>query len=140
MASGNKSNNFAKHAKKAAKKTHRGIIAIGIVFLLIGAAAGYCGAMMLSENDCFVLNGAKEITVPMGIPYTYHDDGVKIISLGRDLADQVKVTIDLTADANGDYIVDTSVETTYVITYTVDDIKYGNIKRIRTIKVTGGES
>lgn len=139
MASERNSNNFAKHAKRTAKKTHRGIIAIGILFLIIGAAAGYCGAMMLSENDCFVLNGEKEITVPMGVPYTYHDEGAKIISLGRDLADQIKVTTDLTTDANGDYIVDTSVETTYIITYTVDDIKYGNIKRIRTIKVTGGE-
>jgi len=140
MASKSNTNQFSKHAKKVVKRTHRGIVVIGMIFLIIGTVAGYFGAMKLSENDLFVLNGEKEITVPRGIPYTYSEEGAKIISLGRDLSDQIQISTDLTTDLNGNYFIDTSVETTYIITYTVNDIKYGNIKRIRTIKVIGGEN
>lgn len=140
MASGKKTNNWSRSAKKAIRKTHRGITVIGVICLLIGFAAGYIGAEYLSENDCFELIGEKEINVPQGSTYTYMEEGAKIISLGRDLSTQIQIDTNLTTDVNGAYIIDTSAETTYVITYTVDDIKYGNIKRIRTITVIGGES
>ena len=42
-------------------------------------------------------------------------------------------------DENGNFTVDTSVEKTYVITYTIDDFKYRNIKKVRTITIVGGE-
>ncbi len=140
MASGTKNSNWSKSAKKAMKKTHRGITVIGILCLLIGFATGYLGAEYLSENDCFELIGEKKITVIQGAAYSYTEEGAKIISLGRDLSAQIQIDTELQLDADGAYIIDTSAETTYVITYTVDDIKYGNIKRIRTITVVGGES
>lgn len=132
-------NNWGKHAKKAAKKTHKGILAIGLLFLLIGAAAGYLGAAYLCQNDQFQVKGEKELYVAQGTPCTYVELGASVISLGRDLSDQVKIQTDLPQDSEGNYTVDTSAPTTYVITYTVDDIRFGNIKRIRTIQVTGGK-
>lgn len=143
MASEKKSNYWGKNAqtavKKAAKKTHRGIFAVGVIFLLIGLAVGYLGAAYLSREDCFVLNGEKAIMVAKGSEFTYQEEGAKIISLGRDLSTQVRIDTDLQSNETGDYPIDTSIEATYVITYTVEDIKYGNIKRIRTITVVGGE-
>ena len=139
MPSNNRSKQWRKKAKKAIKKTHRGVIAIGVICLLLGFAIGYIGSEYLSENDCFILNGEKNIAVPKDSSFTYMEEGAQIISLGRDLSAQVIIDTTLPTDANGNYIVDTSTETTYVITYTVDDIKYGNIKRIRTITVVGGE-
>ena len=138
-ASGKRKNNWSKRAKKAIKRTHRGITLIGILCLLIGFALGYIGAEYLSENDCFELLGEQEIAVAQGTTYSYTEEGVKIISFSRDLSSQVQITTDLPIDENGNYMIDTSVETTYIITYTVEDIKYGNIKRIRKITVVGGE-
>lgn len=140
MAAARNNSPYVKHAKKAAKNAHHGIVAIGILFLILGAIIGYYGAGIVTKEDHFTLKGEREITVPLGSMYTYHDEGVDIVSLGRDLSDQVIVTTDLEKDAAGDYIVNTSVEATYTITYTVEDIKYKDFKRIRTICVTGGES
>ena len=137
MASG-KQNNWGKYAKKSVKKAHRGIVAIGLIFLLIGFAVGYFGAEYLSENDHFTLRGEKDILVEQGSLFLYQEEGVEIVSLGRDISNEVSIDTDIPIDANGNYQIDTSVAKTYIITYTVDDIKYGNIKRIRTITVTGG--
>lgn len=131
--------NFKKPIKKAAKKTHRGISTIAVIFLFVGAVLGYMGAMYISENDCFVINGDKETYVKLGTPCTYVELGATVISYGRDLSDFVRIEHDFPKDGNGNFIVDTSVEKTYVITYTIDDIKYGTIKRIRTITIVGGE-
>ena len=40
----------------------------------------------------------------------------------------------------GNYVVDTSVEGEYYIIYTIDDIKYGNIQKVRTISILPTES
>lgn len=132
-------NNWGKNAKKAAKKAHRAVAWIAIFFLAIGFAAGYFGAEYLGADDCFVLIGETEITVPLGSAYIYAEHGAKIISLGRDISSDVIIDSELTADENGNYPIDTSVERTYVITYTIDDIRYSGVKKIRTITVTGGQ-
>lgn len=138
MASKKASHNWGKYAKKAAKRSHRGIIAIGVIFLLIGFATGYYGATYLGQNDCFELNGEKKITIAQGSSYTYHEAGARIVSLGRDLSAQVVVETNLPIDENGNCMIDTSMAGVYTITYTVDDIQYGDIKRIRTINIVGG--
>ena len=132
-------NNWGKNAKKAAKKAHRAVAWIAILFLAIGFAAGYFGSEYLGADDCFVLIGETEITVPQGSAYIYAEHGAQIISLGRDISSDVIIDSELIADENGSYPVDTSVERTYVITYTIDDIRYSGVKKIRTITVTGGQ-
>ena len=90
-------------------------------------------------GDRICLIGETEITVPLGSAYIYAEHGAKIISLGRDISSDVIIDSELTADENGNYPIDTSVERTYVITYTIDDIRYSGVKKIRTITVTGGQ-
>ena len=138
MASEQQKNNRFKTAKKAAKKTHSAVKWIALIFLAIGFAAGYLGGEYLCANDCFVLNGEAHITVRQGTAYTYYEEGATIVSLGRDISSDVIIETELTATENGTYPVDTTVEQTYTITYTVDDIRYGSVKKIRFITVTGG--
>ena len=138
MASEQQKNNWTKVAKKAAKKTHRAIKWIALIFLAIGFVAGYFGAEYLCANDRFVLNGETKITIPKGSDYTYFEEGATIISLGRDISSEVIIETELTATENGTYPIDTSSEGTYIITYTVDDFRYGTVKKIRIITVTGG--
>lgn len=130
--------NAKKAAQKAARKAHGGMIAVALISLLVGFAAGYLGASYLSVNDHFSVIGEKEIVVRQGESYIYQEKGAELISLGRNISSEVIIQSELTPDENGNYPIDTSAETTYVITYTTDDIKYGNIKRIRTITVVGG--
>ena len=137
MASPAYGNQIKKQIKKRVKKKHGGLLKIAIVFLMIGAAIGYLGTMYISQNDCFILNGETETTVSLGTPCTYIELGATVISLGRDLSDHVRVDHEFQSDENGNFIVDTTAERTYVITYTIDDIKYGEFQRIRTITVTG---
>ena len=136
------SNYWGKNAKKAAKKSvrkaHKGIIATALISLLIGFAAGYLGASYLSINDHFSVIGEKEIILQQGESYIYQEKGAELISLGRNISSEVVILHELIPDEYGNYPIDTSAERTYVITYTTDDIKYGNIKRIRTITVVGG--
>lgn len=138
MASSKGNNNRQKSAHKAIKKNHRGIVVIGTLFFLFGFLAGYIGAEYLGKSDCFVLNGEERITVSLGEAYTYTEQGATVISFGRDLSSQVTIQTDLPIDANEGCIIDTSKEATYTIIYTIDDIQYGSVKRIRTITVLGG--
>ena len=139
MPSKPSSNQFKKQAKKAVKKTHGGILAIAVIFLVLGAIIGYVGAMYITQNDCFVINGNRETYVTQGTPCTYIELGATVISFGRDLSESVRIEHDFPADENGNFTVDTSVEKTYVITYSIDDFKYRNVKKIRTITIVGGE-
>ena len=137
-ASEQQKNNWTRSAKKAAKKSHKAIKWIALIFFIIGFTAGYFGGEYLCVNDCFALNGETHITVKQGTAYTYYEEGATVISLGRDLSSEVIIETDLTPTENGTYPIDTSVEQTYTITYTVDDFRYGSVKKIRFITVTGG--
>ena len=138
MASEQQNNNWNKVAKKAAKKTHRAITWIALIFLALGFAIGYFGGEYLCANDHFTLNGETHIVIEQGTEYTYFEEGATVISLGRDISSEVMVETDLTATENGTYPIDTSVEKVYTITYTVDDFRYGSVKKIRFITVIGG--
>jgi hypothetical protein len=138
MASEQKNNNWNKTAKKVAKKTHRAIKWIAILFLALGFAIGYFGGEFLCSNDRFVLNGETNITIPKGTEFTYYEEGATVISFGRDISSDVITETDLTASENGTYPIDTSEEKVYTITYTIDDFRYGSVQKIRFITVIGG--
>ena len=131
-------NNWAKSAQKLVRKKRSALRWIALIFLAAGFAAGYFGAEYLCSNDCFYINGESHITIQKGTDYTYPDEGATVISFGRDLSTEIIIETDLPTIENGTYFVDTSKEQTYTITYTIDDLRYRGVKKVRFITVTGG--
>ena len=112
-------------ARKRRQANH--ILIFIMFFLAIGGAIGYVGASSLTKNDTFEIIGDKNIV--LNLNSTYKEEGVKVISYGKDLSNKVEVETNLDISKAGDY---------YVI-YTVKSLKYNNIKRIRYIRVIEGE-
>ena len=120
-----------------------GLKAILIILLiaLIGVAAGAGVCWYLTLDDCFTIIGQDEITLTLkgenelfDETNCYHDEGVKVVSFGKDVSEKVYIETNLTKCPDGNYYAD-EVGTYYII-YRVDDIKYGKIfslKRIRLI-------
>ena len=124
-------------AKRKAKGVHPLTWVIAVLALIIGVGAGIGAYSFISRDDCFKLKGDAEYTVPVGADITYVDEGVRIISFGKDISSEVNVRTNLKKISSGKYAVDTSEPGEYYMIYTVDDAKYGNIQRVRTITVKG---
>ena len=99
-----------------------------ILFLAIGAVGGWFGIKFATRNDCFEIIGEEKIELSIG--ETYLDQGVKVISFGKDCQDKVNVETNLKKTA--DYADQAGI---YYITYTVDNIKYGSIFKIQKIRL-----
>ena len=127
--------------KKKVKRIHPLSFVVWILALALGIAIGAGACAFICRNDGFELIGKSEITIPVeeGKTYDYTDKGVKAVSFGKDISRRVKVDTNMTEADDGVYTVDASKEGLYYIIYTVDDPRYGEIKRVRTITV-GGES
>lgn len=116
-----------KEIKKIAKKTHKSIIICILIFLIIGFASGYGVTLLVTKNDTFELIGDKNIT--LNVNQQYQEKGVKAISFGKDLKDEVVITSN----------VDTTKEGEYTVIYTIkSSLKYKNIKRVRYVSVVNG--
>ena len=113
--------------KKEIKNTHHTTLIVVVLVFILAIAGGVGTSYYLTRNDCFKLNGEKEITLALN--ETYEELGATVISLGQDLSS--KVTI------KGS--VDTSTEGEYALIYKVDSIKYGSYQLVRIVKVGGGE-
>ena len=125
-------------ARSKIKRIHPLSFVIWILCLALGAGLGVGAYKVVSANDRFVVRGEKSYVLPIGTEVTYKDKGVQIISFGRDISDKVQIETNLTeTDEDGVYTIDTSQGGEYYIIYTVDDIKYGEIQRVRTITVKG---
>lgn len=134
-------------ASRSTKSTTRkikklGFKAILIVLLvtLIGGAIGVGACWFVCRNDCFTIIGQEEITLTLkddgeliGPRNAYHDEGVKIVSFGRDISDDVKIETNLKQYPDGNYYADEVG--TYYILYKVDDIKYGKIFTLQRIRL-----
>ena len=84
--------------------------------------AGYfTSRYVLTKDDIFEVIGDKTITLTLG--ERYEDEGAIAIAFGKDVSSEIKV------ETNVDY----EKEGTYYIRYTVDNIRYLNIERYRTI-------
>ena len=131
-------------AKQGAKKIHPLSYVVWVLALAAGVGCGILGYRFLCRNDGFTLNGKKVLTVPVSQEdelVQYKDQGATVISFGRDRSDFVRVETNLTeTDEDGVYTVDTSKEGEYYISYTIDDPKFGNIRRVRVIRVVGGDN
>ena len=76
-----------------------GIKAILIILLvtLIGGGIGLGACWFVSRNDCFEIVGMEEITLTLkdeestefGEGNIYYDEGVKVVSFGRDISEDV---------------------------------------------------
>ena len=128
-------------AKKKIKRIHPLSFVVWLLALAIGVAVGVGACAFLCRNDGFTLIGKSEITVPVeeGKTYEYTDKGVRAVSFGRDISRHVQVETNMTELGDGEYSFDASTEGVYYLIYTVDDARFGEIRRIRTI-VVGGES
>ena len=129
-------------AKKKIKRVHPLSFAVWILALAIGIGVGVGACAFLCRNDGFEIVGKSALTVQRveesGKLYEYTDKGVKIVSFGKDISDKVKVDTNMEEIDDGVYAFDASEENVYYIVYTVDDVRFGEIRRVRTITV-GGE-
>ena len=118
-----------KAVEKAVKKTHKGTLLLALLFLIVGAAAGAAAAWFLTKNDCFTLNGEKQIELALG--QTYEEQGAVAVSFGKDISDKIAIS--------GDEV-DTTADGVYRVVYTVDDVRWGEYRLVRTVVVgNGGE-
>lgn len=116
-----------KKTKKTIKKVPKSIYICLFLFLSLGLIGGYFTVNILTKNDTFELIGEKNIT--LNLNQEYSEQGVKVISFGKNLNDKVEIASDL----------DTSKEGEYTIIYTIkDSYKYKNIKRVRYVSVRNG--
>ena len=119
-----------------------GIRALLIVLLvtLIGGAVGVGVGFVLSRDDCFEIIGKDEVTLTLraedeiiSSENSYYDEGVKVVSFGRDVSDKVYIKTDLKQNEDGSYYADEAG--TYHIIYQVNDIKYGKVFTIQRIRL-----
>lgn len=118
-------------AKKLAKQTSGKTWAFAVLFMIIGAFVGMGLFAVICTNDCFKIEGEEEIFLTLD--EKYQDSGVKIISFGRDISQNVKIETNLSVDEHGLYY--SNEVGTYYIKYTVDDFKYGTLYSIQKIRL-----
>ena len=92
----------------------------------MGATTGFLITPALTKNDKFELIGEKNITLNLNQEYV--EQGVIAISFGQNLNNKVNIESNL----------DTTKEGEYTIIYTINSLKYKNIKRVRYITVRNG--
>ena len=129
--------------RKRGRKKKLGVKAILIILLvtIIGAGIGVGACYFVGRNDCFEIIGNDEITLTLrGADETeydetnsYIDEGVKVISLGKDISKNVVIETNLTLTDDGKYVAD-EVGTYYII-YKTNDIKYGKIFTVQRIRL-----
>ena len=115
-----------KAAEKAVKKTHTATVVLAVLFFVIGCIGGVIVSMQLTKNDKFELNGEKTVYLEIGEKYV--EPGVTVISIGKDVSDKITTGGDFAA-------MNTDVEGVYQIVYKIDDLRWGDYQRVRTVIV-----
>ena len=120
-----------KTAKSTAKSFGKSTTVIIVLFLIIGIGLGIGAGFYISRNDCFEIIGADELTLTIG--ENYYDEGCKVISLGKDVSNDIEIETDLTVNLDGSLTGDETK--TYYILYKSNDIKYGKIFTVTKIRL-----
>lgn len=115
-------------------------VLIILIVMIVGGAIGAGACYFVCRNDCFEIIGEDHIErvlkaedKELANQNVYIDEGVKVISFGRDVSDKVYIETDLIKNDDGSY---TATEPgTHYIVYKVDDIKYGKIFTIQRIRL-----
>lgn len=124
------------------------IVLCAIFFLIVGLIGGYFAVNSLTKNDCFVMNayfdGEVDIVIGSNTENeTYIEQGVKCVSFNKDISSDVKIEYYYRKDLAEDYKLVTKVDENeagiYYVVYTINNIKYKNVKLIRNVIVTKGE-
>ena len=141
-SNGKRSESISINTRKRSKIKKLGIKAILIVLLItiIGGAIGAGCCYFVCRNDCFKIIGNEYVEcvfqkdgAELADENLYVDDGVKIVSFGRDISDKVKVETDLISKGDGVYAAASPGD--HYIIYKVDDIKYGKIFTVERIRI-----
>lgn len=119
-----------KAAEKAVKKAHTATVVLAILFFVIGCIGGVIVSMQLTKNDKFELNGEKTVYLEIGEKYI--EQGVTVISFGKDVSDKITTGGDFGA-------MNTDIEGVYQIVYKIDDLRWGDYQRVRTVIVGNPE-
>ena len=115
-----------KAAEKAVKKTHTATVVLAILFFVFGCIGGVIVSMQLTKNDKFELNGEKTVYLEIGEKYI--EQGVTVISFGKDVSDKITT--------GGDFgTMNTDIEGVYQIVYKIDDLRWGDYQRVRIVIV-----
>lgn len=136
--------NISRNVTKKSRRRKKGLgfkaILIILLVALIGGAIGAGACWFVSRNDCFEIIGRDEITLMLradGEEFnkdnSYCDDGVKIVSFGRDISSSAIIETDLKQNEDGRYYAD-KIGTYYII-YKVNDIKYGKVFTLQRIRL-----
>ena len=126
-----------KRSVRRAAKRNPAALALAIVFLLLGLAAGYFGCKALTKNDGFALKGNKSISYVVGDgggSVTLEEPGWTLTALGRDASDTVTAETTLPTVAGG-YQIDTTKPGTYTIVYQSSQFLFAKYKLVRTVTV-----
>lgn len=108
------------------RKAHPVAFLIVVIFLVIGAVAGFFTTKYLTRNDKFEIIGDQTITLNIG--ETYEDEGAVAISFGKDISADIKVENNI----------DNTKEGRYYIKYTIDNFRYNGVVKYRYIVYVGG--
>jgi len=129
-------------ATKAIKKTDSKTKFLALFMLIIGLLIGVLSAYIVTRNDCFELLGENEITLEMeiaenetGLLGTYAEDGVKVISFGKDVSNTLVVEIDPKFIDNHDGTYSATQVGTYYIKYHSNSLKYGKVFTVEKIRL-----
>ena len=121
--------------KNKAKKELKKLSASGIILMIFclgfGAVGGFFGVKVLTKNDCFILNGAEEITLELEKRYT--DEGAKVVAFNKDISASVEIETNLNIDEDGKYYAE-QVGTYYMV-YKSNSIKYNSVFKIQKIRL-----
>lgn len=114
-----------RQAEKQIKRLPKGILLLLILSLAIGIICGYFTYTFITKKDKFVIVGEKAITLSVGD--TYVESGATAICFGKNCSEKVVI----------EGSVDTTKQGVYVITYTINNLKYQGVKRYRYVTVKG---
>ena len=118
-------------AKKELKKLGFLTIVVALLLMSIGVGVGSLVVKISTKNDCFNLIGKDEITLQLG--ETYVDEGVNIISFGKDVSEDITIETNLKVDVDGKYYAEN--EGTYYMIYKSNNFKYGTIFKVQKIRL-----
>ena len=104
------------------KKAHPVAFLLVVLFLVVGAVAGYFTVQYLTRDDRFEIIGEQSVTLEVGEEYV--DEGAVAISFGRDISDKVEI------DTSN---IDNTKADRYYVKYTVDDIRYNGVVKYRFV-------
>lgn len=123
-----------KKIAKAAKATSAKAWLVALLFLILGLGGGAFSCWMICRKDCFEIIGQEELVFTLdNEDERYVDEGVKIVSFGKDVSSSVKIETNLLVDEQGRYYAEE--EGTYYIKYKSNDLKYGKIFTVEKVRL-----